>query len=176
MQIDAHVLMVAAAVMIVLVLIGRFSSRRKGGPTAPRSATPAPPRPAEGGWKALAAHWPAAAGPERPIARRATIGLGMVRWKNCVRVGADPRGLALEVAVPLLGRMGTRPVKLPWSALGEGEETRLYGRAALRIPVGTPAIATLVVPTDLWRLVEAARRSPVPPETEAGAREIPGPP
>ncbi len=170
MPLDLHTLLLAASVVVVLLLARRILTGRTRHPTSgpTDTATPAgdasrrplpvprdPPADA-GGWRGLAARWPAAGPAAHPIARRATVAFGAVRWKNCVVVGVDPEGLLLAVRIPLLGSLGTRPAAVPWAAIGEPRPARLYGSAAVLLPLGDPPIE-MVVPLALWRRILDAR-------------------
>jgi hypothetical protein len=175
MPLDLHTLLLAASVVVVLllarrILTGRARHRTTGPPAVGALATGAPapedarhppasrPESASdaGGWRGLAARWPAAGPAAHPIARRATVAFGAVRWKNCVVVGMDPEGLLLAVRIPLLGSLGTRPAAVPWEAIGEPRPARLYGSAAVLLPLGDPPIE-MIVPLALWRRILDAR-------------------
>ncbi|TBW37385.1 hypothetical protein EYW49_11545 [Siculibacillus lacustris] len=163
MPIDLREILIdVVAAAIVLLVLRTFFRRRRVSPVEPAVRLTAPPTPvvgarpgiaaaAPGGdWKVLAAHWQAPTGPVDPIATGADLMIGPVRWRNCVRVGADAEALRLEISIPLLGRFGTNPVAIPWGSIGPDEPATLYGGDARRFTVGTPPVATLTLRTALW--------------------------
>jgi hypothetical protein len=174
MPLDLHTVLVVAVVVAVLLLGRRLLNRRPARPApdraAPDRAAPAPvaastPPSGAGGWRGLAERWPAAGPAPRPIARRATIAFGAIRWKNCVVVGVEPQGLLLAVHVPLLGGFGTRPVAIPWAAIGAPRPARLYGSAAVVLPLGDPPIEA-TMPLALWQKILDARARSAPAASE----------
>ena len=102
--------------------------------------------PPSGGWTELAARFATDLPPPRLLAERVSVMVGPVAWKNCVAVGVGPDALFLAVEVPLLGAMGKRPLKIPWSEIGDGGPTTLYWKAARLLVVGRPTLATVTLP------------------------------
>jgi len=111
-----------------------------------------------GGWAALEAAFGVTEPPRAPIATRATLVVGKVLWRNCVTIAADPRGLHLAVAVPVLGAMGKTPVRIPWDAFHTPEPAKLYWSDATLWRLGTPEVATITLPRDLEAKLRATRR------------------
>lgn len=157
MPIDLHTVLLAVAVVAVLLAARRIFGRSRRTVRPPVAlAPPSPAAAPTSGWRGLAARWAIAEETSAPLTRHATIAVGAVRWKNCVVVGVAPGGLRLAVRVPILGRMGTRPLEIPWSVFPAPEPARLRGAAALIFRLGDPPIA-LTLPTALWEKIRAAR-------------------
>ena len=111
---------------------------------------------ASGGWAGLAAAYGVAEPPRAPIATGVSLVVGKVLWRNCVTVGADPRGLHLAVKVPLFGASGKSPLRIPWQAFHTPEPAKLYWQPATRWHLGAPEVGTLTLPADLEAKIRAA--------------------
>lgn len=153
--------MAVLAMMMKRIFVGAVGSGRPEDP----SIAPA------GGWSDLAARFPAARGPEAPLARAATLMVGPVVWKNCVGVGAEADGLRLAVKVPFFGAVGNAPLRIPWDEIVEIAPARLHWGAARLVVVGRPTIATLTLPETLFQAIAA--RGHLGPDLAASARATP---
>ena len=149
--------MIVDTIILVLVVVGlvwflkRLRRRATEGRTSDGLAIPP-----SGGWRELAAHFATDLPAPVKLADRATIMVGPVVWKNCAVVGVGPDALFLSVKVPLLGALGKRPLKIPWSEIGDGGPTTLHWKPARLLVVGRPTLATITLPMairdDLVRL------------------------
>lgn len=145
----AETALLLVAVFAIVFVLRRMRRRLAVPPgaddAAPFATTPAP----AGGWKDIARRFPASHGPAEPIAHRATIAIGAVRWKNCVEFAAGAVGLRMTVKVPLLGALGRPPVEIPWSEIFDDGPERLYWAEARALTIGRPPIARIVVTADV---------------------------
>jgi len=127
-----------------------------------------------GGWKALARQFPAPAEPAGEVHSAATIQIGRVVYKNCVRAVLASEGLYLDAGW-LLRQFGQRPILIPWAAIGLPRPTTLHWQAAVELPIGAPPVATLVVKQPLYerlapRLVPGAIEAELVGEAASGQR------
>ena len=161
---------VAELAFLLLVLIGvilllrRMRGRLRDDA---RDAAPDPvvslsePRrapPPDGGWKDLAANWGTDLPAKEEVARRVSLSIGAVRWRNCVVVGLGERGLHLAVRIPLLGALGRRPLDIPWFEITDVGPATLYFMEARVLEIGHPPIARLVLPSAIVAEIVRRRR------------------
>ncbi len=106
------------------------------------------------GWDALARRFAAVAG-RAPVWdwRGETVKVGAIRYRRCVRLAVDERGLCLAEA----GLLRHARLWIPWEEMGEAEASSFYGKPAMRVTVGRPAVGTLEFPVALYQAVWARR-------------------
>jgi hypothetical protein len=100
------------------------------------------------GLNKLADLYPAEGEPEGQEHTRQTIKVGAVRYRRCVTVIVNARGLYLSVQPKLSKR---RPILIPWEEVKKTEKGRLYWDSARQLFVGEPKVATVTVFTSLFR-------------------------
>jgi hypothetical protein len=106
-----------------------------------------------GDWKGLAARY---AAPPRKLdggLHRRTLEVGQVLWRNCVTVGMHDDGLYLQIKTPLPFQAAKTPLLIPWSDITRVQVVRLYWQKAYQLDIGSPAVATITLPSDLYHLV-----------------------
>ncbi len=69
-----------------------------------------------------------------------TIGVGTIRYRNCVDIAMSDEGLYLWVRPPMLTKAR---LLIPWSEIVETQSARLYGRPAIRLVIGEPEVGTI---------------------------------
>jgi len=90
--------------------------------------------------------------PEGNVYEKQTIALGrMVRYRKCTTVSFSPEGLFLSISF-FGGRQP--PILIPWNEIARVTQTRLYGREALMLWVGTPLICIIKVYPSLFSMTE----------------------
>jgi len=79
-----------------------------------------------------------------------TIKIGTVDWRKWVNLAVTPRGFYLEI------KFGFKRYAffIPWNALHNPQETRLYWRPAVELRIGDPAIVRMVVYMEVYRKME----------------------
>ncbi len=76
-----------------------------------------------------------------------TLKLGDVQWKRCVDIALQPRGLYLAIHKTFAQ---VTPLLIPWQDLHFEKEARLYYRPAVALTIGSPAITTLTVFSEVY--------------------------
>jgi len=108
------------------------------------------------GWRRLAQAYAV----PRPIPDSARSGVsGMVGWagyNHVLRVAHNDRYLYLDVM--WIFRVGHSALRIPWSDITIGKETRWLLYDMTRMEVGRPSIARLRLPTDLVASAHASAR------------------
>lgn len=79
-----------------------------------------------------------------------TIKIGQVQWRKSVDLAVTLQGFYLGINFGFR----RRAFLIPWSALHDPIETRLYWRPAVELNVGSPAIVSLVVFMEVYRKME----------------------
>jgi hypothetical protein len=79
---------------------------------------------------------------------RQTIQIGAVRYRNCVTVTIDERGLFL--CIDTVFKKYPR-ICIPWKAFKTTQPSRIYARPARQCSIGEPAVGTLRIPESLFR-------------------------
>lgn len=103
-----------------------------------------------GGWKRLAAAFPAGSRIPTAINSRQTLKVGKVIWRNCVRVGLGEEGLYLAITGPLLF-LRWPDLLIPWPEIRSAVPTSLFWRQHVMLSVARPEISTITVPDELYR-------------------------
>ncbi|MBM3187322.1 MAG: hypothetical protein FJZ90_01200 [Chloroflexi bacterium] len=95
----------------------------------------------------LLARYPAPGPLEGEELRRQHVQIGAVRWRFCVTVTMDPRGLGLTIRRSL---KSPPAVLIPWSEIKAAEKVRLYWSPAWRLHVGEPKVADVIVMKNVY--------------------------
>ena len=104
------------------------------------------------GLNRLAVHFASMAEPANAVLVKQTVKFGDVRYRRCVTVSIEPRGLFLWVRPPL-----ARHIKLliPWDHIKKTRASRLYGLPAVLMSIGDPGQGTITVYQDLFERIQA---------------------
>lgn len=109
-----------------------------------------------GRWRDLAKNFattlPAPAG----AAPCQSVGVGAAFYRHGVTVGADETGLYLAPARPLSWTLRTN-LLIPWAAIGKTAPAHLAWGKATSLIVGTPPLATLTLPNEVFARLIAPR-------------------
>lgn len=101
------------------------------------------------GLEKLTERFPAPQKPPEAALDKQTIQIGMVRFRNCVRVKICPTGLYLHVKM-VFGNHP--PVLIPWQELKNPQPAKIYQRKAKLLSVGSPPFTTIRLPQQLFDL------------------------
>jgi hypothetical protein len=107
------------------------------------------------GWNRLARCYPAPATHPGWQWRGQTVKVGQVRYRRCMNLAVLPDGLYLAAS----GLLRHPPLRIPWSQIVSAAPGSFYGRPAVAVQVGSPPVATLEFPAELYQAIyEAATR------------------
>jgi hypothetical protein len=104
-----------------------------------------------GGLEKLVENYQTDRQPQSEEFKRQTIGLGAVKYRNCVTVHIEPEGLYLWVRPPFFSHP---PILIPWAEIVQAEHTTLYHRSAVEVTVKAPGCKTITVYEDLFVLLK----------------------
>ncbi len=79
-----------------------------------------------------------------------TIGVGTIRYRNCVDVAVSAEGLYLWVRPPLLTKAR---LLIPWDDIVATQPARLYSRPAVRLVIGDPEVGTIRLYRELYEAI-----------------------
>lgn len=99
------------------------------------------------GWNRLAARYGCRAPKGVWTYSRESARIGPVRYRRIVKAGLTQEGLFLSVS----SIVRHKAICIPWAEFGDFQSEKLYWRACMRMSVGKPPIATLLLSTDLYR-------------------------
>lgn len=74
--------------------------------------------------------------------------VGIVGYRNCLHIGVSASGISLAVAWPL--NVGHRDLFIPWNALHDRIDKKIFWYQVTRLQVGNPALARLQLPTKVF--------------------------
>lgn len=103
-----------------------------------------------GGWRQLAATFPAGSHTPKEIIPRQTLKVGKVIWRNCVGVGLGEDGLYLANTSPV-PFLKWPDLLIPWTQFHSAVPTTLFWRQHVMLGIASPEIGTITVPDDLYR-------------------------
>jgi hypothetical protein len=110
-----------------------------------------------GGWGRLAAAYRADA-PQAEAAeasyRRQSGAIGWVNYNSVLRLDVCPSGLRMDV--PFFFRIGHPTLFIPWSEFHDVAEQQVLFRKFIAASVGSPEVARVKLPLDVWRARGAA--------------------
>jgi hypothetical protein len=101
-----------------------------------------------GGWRRLAAFFPAI---DLPSGRRFLMQSGSVGWVNysaCLTIYTSADGIYLTTMWPF--RAGHPPLFIPWSEIHDVTTRRLFGMEDAVFEVGLPSIAKMCLPKKVF--------------------------
>lgn len=104
---------------------------------------------AAAGWPALLACFSCDRPPTGRLWVRQTLAVGSMRWRKAGCLVISPHGLYLRGGV--LGQA----ILVPWTAVAVGRDTRLYGKPATELTLGSPQVGCLTVAPELCREMRA---------------------
>ena len=90
----------------------------------------------------LVEHYPVTEVPEEVGLLKQTVMIGIVRYRACVAVGVDTKGLYLDVN-PILSK--SIKLLIPWGEIKQTCKSKLYGRRAVCLSIGDPKIGKITV-------------------------------
>lgn len=85
--------------------------------------------------------------PQNKEHSRQTIGLGAVKYRNCVTVHLEQEGLYLWVRPPFFSHPA---ILIPWADIVQADHVTLYHRKAVELQVKAPGCKTITVYQDLF--------------------------
>lgn len=94
-----------------------------------------------GGWRRLAARYPATRPPHGRRFAWQSASVGPVRYNNALIVHVAEDGLGFSV--PFFLRPGHAPLFIPWSAVSRREKVKFLWHERVRLEIGSPAIARI---------------------------------
>jgi hypothetical protein len=73
--------------------------------------------------------------------------VGLVGYRGCLHIGVSPSGVALAVAWPF--RLCHQDLFIPWNALHDRKDTKIFWYQTTRFQVGNPTQGSVQVPTEV---------------------------
>lgn len=101
-----------------------------------------------GGWQVLAASYEAKDPPRGTLFSGLTGAVGIVSYRNCLKVHAASDGFFLTV--PVFFRIGHKPLFIPWSAVRNRKPVKILWYEAVNFEVGSPRVAELRLPPRIF--------------------------
>lgn len=101
-----------------------------------------------GGWHALAKAYPARIAPHGHAFPSVSGRVGIVSYRHTLSVHVAPEGLFLSTAI--FFRIGHPPLLIPWQAIHSQRRVSFLWLQAVAFDVGTPAIANVQLPRDVF--------------------------
>lgn len=124
---------VLVAFVAGLVGLGLFVFKNLGGTT--------------GGWSKLVQTYGTTEPPPPKRVTGQTIQIGSVIYNRCVTLGVGDQGLYVEIR--------QKSILIPWLEFKTLGQTTLHWQKVPELTIGEPAVATLTVPIDVFRLMQA---------------------
>ncbi len=103
-----------------------------------------------GGWRQLAAAYPAGSRVPDKLISRQSMKVGKIIWRNCISVGMSEEGLYLAIASPL-PFLKWPDLLIPWLEFHSAVSTTLFWRRHVMLGIASPEIGTITVPEELYR-------------------------
>jgi len=108
-----------------------------------------------GGWQRMASTYAARREPHGTSFWWQTGSVGLVSYKGTLNIHVAQEGLFLSV--PLLFRIGHRPLLVPWQAINQVEHRQFLWARSTKFQVGTPSVGSIRIPSKVY---EASRAAP----------------
>lgn len=97
-----------------------------------------------GGWRRLAARFPARNEPSGELLFMRSGSVGMASYRGCLIINRNVAGFRLSVLFPF--RLGHPPLFIPWSEVHRASRRRVLWSDTVSFEVGTPPITSLELP------------------------------
>ena len=113
-----------------------------------------------GGWARLGQHYATHQTPRGAPFRWQSASVGWVAYNHVLRVDAAHEGLFLSMPWPF--RVGHPPLFIPWTAVHDPTEQRMFWLRFVRFTVGSPPLVRMRLRAEVYEASQAGRAALMP--------------